>query len=110
MHFEHAAGKIDFLRGRVLHIFQLDEFQAIANRFLAHIVLANHPQSHIEAMAGDVVDEVESFQIVGEAVPIDFVGDRLAADLFDLFHAGRKCRVLELLDLSPLVESHGGVS
>jgi len=77
-------------------------------QFSDHVRLAgvDDPQRHVGAMAGEIVEEVQPFQIVGEAIPIHLVGNRSATDLLDLLHAPGQNVILQFFDFSSFCKSH----
>lgn len=50
-------------------------FETVADGLLPHLVLADHSQRHIEAMARNVVNEVECLDVVLEALLVHLVLD-----------------------------------
>src|SRR5262245_43005746 len=106
MHFERAVFETDLHRGLIWNILQPDLFQAITNGGFTHVILANDPQSHVETMARDVIDEVQSFRILRQAFPVDVIRDRHTANFLNLFHAAWKSHFLQFFNLPSLVQSH----
>lgn len=79
-HLPSGSSGLKFRQHRIADIVITDQLQAIAHGFLAHVVDADGAQRHVQAMAGQVVEKIEPGCVIGQAVPIDLVGNRLAAD------------------------------
>jgi hypothetical protein len=60
---EHASLQGELLRLLVLQVRPLHGLEVLADGLLAQVVLADDPQRHVQALTGDVVEEVQSIRI-----------------------------------------------
>src|SRR6185436_4102991 len=106
MHLQHAIVETNLHLRFVFNVLELDRAQAVAHSFFAHVVNTDSAQSHIQSVTGNVIKKVQAFGVVSQTVPINFVGNRFAANLFDLLDAFRQCCLLQFLNLTSFLYAH----
>jgi hypothetical protein len=103
---QHPVVEGDVALRRLGHVAQPHAAQALGHGLAAEVIEADHPQGHVHAVAGGVVDEVQRLRVVFDAGPVHVVGDGDAADLGDLLAALRQHLGLQLVDLAAFLQSH----
>ena len=87
------------------HVREIDLRDSVADRFFAHLDLANDAHRHIKTMAKKIVDKVQGCGIVTKARPFDLLRNRHAADLLDRLGADGQYFAFEFFDFSALCHS-----
>ncbi len=106
MHLQRVVGESHrhFIPG--LYVLEFHLFERFADRFFPQIILTDDPQCHVQAMAGQIVEEVQTFGVLGQTIPIHIVTDGGPTDLLNLFLSSRQDCFLQLFDFPFLGQAH----
>ena len=80
-----AVSQLHFHLVFCFDITEFDSFQAVAKGVFPDGVHRDRAQRHIEAVARKVIKKPQCLGVIGQAIPIDFLPRRPAADFGDFF-------------------------